>query len=382
MSTNNYPNVSALATAVDAEVKSLQQVMPHMQCLDTNVTALKGALPTGTLLTQQLTDINTLFQTVQEIFGFLDDIKALDGVFSGAQTTIADQQKQCSEISSELATLNTTVTDIGTTVVEAEKNAPTGAAISSAVATLTSWSQGATSLTNVFDNLSSLATTANQKTQLASLVQAFDSGCADLTTRVTTLNSVTTSILNTTHDINEQLNNFATALTPIASNSLLIASSAMPVVNKMASKMKYINAILNPISLVLTVSGCTDASSKTTASVATDATKSQATSLASQTAQEVNSLIETFVNITSTGYLPLQPLFQDVTSASKTMDSSVVSALQTQFSSLNTNLQSLSQSLAAKYSYSANGKTYKNQFLSSANITAMNSLLSELSGTT
>ncbi len=370
-----WPAVTSLSQAITAEVALLNSLEPHINCLSGNVTALQGSLPVGTLLNQQISDIQSIFAVITDIFNFLDDIDVLDNVFVEAAATINQQSKDCSSIISGLSDLNQAINSIGSAVKTAEADLPSATVIKSAIATLNGWDSSANNLLSVFNNLNNSLSTDKQKTDLANIEKTFNTACATLSTTLGELSTNTQTILTTVASINTALCDYAKSLSPISKNSVLIAQKSMPAVNSAAKKMKEINAILNPISIVLSVSGCTDASNKSFYNSKLTDTKNGVKSLASDNANEVAGIINDFVDTSSEGYLSVEPLYKDVNSATEALSQSVVGHLKTQLGNLTSNLTTFNNSLQAKCHYTSNNTNFENQFLDSETIQSLNSLM-------
>jgi hypothetical protein len=373
-----WPSVSALNSAITSEVTYLQTVLPHVDQLTKNMQALQGSLTVPSLLTQQLTDIQTIFEGIILIFDFIDQIDVLDDVFAQASQTIKSQLTQSTQISTGIPELEATIKSIGASGLAASKQLPSSTTISAATSTLSGWSHGANALVSMFDTISATKLTSEQQSTLKSIKQQIISRCEDLTTIVKAFNTTTTGILTNVHGLNGTLCDYAASLQPIAQHSNLISQSSMPAVNRAAQIMNKINAILNPLSLVLDVGVCAHSSGKESAKVAIDLAKSTATASATSHANIASSLINEFVTVTSTGYLPIQPLYDDVEAASKTLGNKVVASFEAHVANLQKSLATLNQQLTAKYSYSINGKVQTNQFMDDLMVTSLQTLLANI----
>ncbi len=377
--TTARPAVTALSTDVSMVTNQLNSILPHLECMESNIIALQSSTPVGSVLTTQLNDVATIFTTIADVFSFLDDIKILDNVFGEASKTIASQQQQCQTIITEIPKLKNIVSSISTQITDSEKQIPSSSDINTILSRIKGWQYGADSLSSLLDSIATTASGDSEQSQLASVNTAFNNGCQTLSSKAQSISTICTNLLEQTKSINANMVAYANALLPVANHSVVIASSSMQNLDEIASKMKYINAILNPISIVLNVSGCSDPASKASSAAALDAVKTSSTSVASDVGSVVATAINDFTNSATTGYLPLTPLYQDILNAQNTLNSDSLSQFSKNIQSLISTINSLNTAISGSNSYSVEGKQYDNLFLNSSDITQLNNLITSIS---
>ncbi|ADZ90178.1 hypothetical protein [Marinomonas mediterranea] len=380
MSNDASAAVTSLETAANGLISQLNALSSPVESLQTGLEAMQGAFPISSLLATQLDDIDTIFTSIVDIFTFLDSIKVLGDVFEEASATISTQQGQIHEIQTGLPDLKNQIESIAAKVTASESELPDPKTITTSVATVNSWIHGANSLLATLTGLQSKVSKGEQTTALSQIMASFVSDCDTLTKKVSTLSSNCASIHSDVQGILTCMVHFGNALSPIASNSNLIASSSMAHLNSTASKLKMINAILNPISIVLDVSGCTDPASKMSYTSALNGVKHSFTTQASGIASDVTVAINAFVSATSSGFIPLLPLVNHLNQAQQTFNSEAISAINGHIASLSQDMKSVNEALQAPpYTTVVNGKNAPGTFMAAENISALTKLLKSVS---
>ncbi len=377
-------SVSTLNSAVEKEVTNLNGISTHVDILQQNMKALSNSLDISSLFATQLSDIEIILKTISDIFDFLDQLKILDDVFESSSKSMQDRITQCENINEDIKELQSIVSKIASLTQGVVFDLPSSTTIANAQRQINGWSHGANSLSILVDSTQKLVT-SDQQNQIDTMKQKISSSCSDLVETLSGVNTIITQIEKNIVDINSSLCDYASALTPISKHCMMIEADSMPKLNKAAKIMNLIDSIINPISCVLVVEGCTDANSmqKQAANGVLNGIKQGAKSEASSLMNTISTSIDGIVENTTNSYLPLNQLSTDVSNAIKILNEKVLKNLTTLFVTLKTNMDDLDTKLKQRYKYTytaKNGKTLtaENQFLDQDTISSMSDFLNNI----